>query len=159
MIRKIVLTLRAQKNLITETAKFKKLETGGVLCGYYDKESLVIDTASGPGPNANHQIDEFEIDKEHMDEFLDGQYRESEGKNIYVGEWHTHPQRFPQPSPLDLRSIAERTIEWEHGRIIFVIIGFIEFEAAKLSSQIIAISFDLTGKSFWQIPLEFEVSS
>lgn len=151
--------LSAQKNLITETTKFKKLETGGVLSGYYDEESLIIDTASGPGPNANHQIDEFELDKEHMDKFLDDQYSESEGRKIYVGEWHTHPQKFPQPSPLDLRSIAERTIEWEHGAIIFIIIGFIEFEPSNLSSQIIAIYFDASKKAFYQIQLEFEVTS
>lgn len=151
--------LNAQKNLITETTKIKEFETGGVLCGYYEGESLIIETASGPGPNANHQIDEFEIDKEHMYQFLDDQYRESEGKKIYVGEWHTHPQKIPHPSPLDLRSIAERTHEWEHGWIVFIIIGFIEFKASNLSNQIIAIYFDVDRKSFWQMPIEFEVTS
>jgi integrative and conjugative element protein (TIGR02256 family) len=158
MIKKVVIKSKAKETLIAETHRFKRLETGGVLCGYYDNEYLIIDSVSGPGPDADHQIDEFIMDKEYMDKFLDSQYAESKGKNIYLGEWHTHPQKHPEPSGQDLKSIAERTMEWANGSIVFLIIGFVGLQDKNLPNQIIAIFFDERKQSYWQVPIEFEQS-
>ncbi|HYF66629.1 MAG TPA: Mov34/MPN/PAD-1 family protein [Ohtaekwangia sp.] len=156
MINRILIKKSAADILVSETLKFKKLETGGVLSGYYEKDFLIIDSVSGPGPNAHHQVDEFIIDKEYMDLYLDQQYRDSDGQNIYIGEWHTHPQEAPAPSEQDLVSIAERTIEWKHGAIAFMIIGFVGFELERLPSQSIAIAFHPGKQAFYKIPIKYE---
>lgn len=155
MIKGIIIEPSAKNSLITETSKFKAAETGGVLCGYYKDEYLVIESVSGPGPNALHSIDEFVMDKGFMDVFLDKEYLSSAGKYIYIGEWHTHPQIYPKPSDQDIKSIVERSFEWQHGEIVFLIIGFLRFTATKLEEQIIGLNFDKEKGKIWQLPVKF----
>lgn len=155
MIKGIIIEPSAKNSLSTETSMFKKAETGGVLCGYYRDDYIVIESASGPGPNAVHSVDEFIVDKEFMDVFLDKEYLSSAGKNIYVGEWHTHPQIYPKPSEQDIKSIVERSFEWQHGEIVFLIIGFLRFTATKLEEQTIGLYFDKEKDKMWQLPVEF----
>ncbi|HWJ29860.1 MAG TPA: Mov34/MPN/PAD-1 family protein [Flavisolibacter sp.] len=156
MIRSIVITPEARQSFIEETLKFKKLETGGVLCGSYQGDQLVVTSASGPGPDAVHAIDEFIIDKDYMDAYLDAQYDQSGGMHIYIGEWHTHPQVNPEPSEQDLISICERSIEWQHGEIVFLIIGFLNFSADSLAKQIFGIHYDKEKQSFYQLPIQIQ---
>ena len=35
-------------------------------------------------------------------------FKDSKGKKIYLGEWHTHPEDYPTPSGLDKKSILEQ---------------------------------------------------
>jgi integrative and conjugative element protein (TIGR02256 family) len=156
MITNVIIRPQAKEGLIREIVKISNLETGGVLAGFYSNDTLIVDSVSGPGPNAHHEVDEFIIDKEHMDLYLDQQYRDSVGRNIYIGEWHTHPQEIPIPSEQDLVSIAERTFEWSHGSIVFVIIGFVGFVPHSLGQQIIAISFDKEKQAFYKLPITFK---
>ena len=125
MISKITINKTVKNILIREIEKSKGLETGGVLCGNYNSDTIMVESASGPGQNAVRSFSEFIMDKIYMDSFLDEQYSKSIGKNIYVGEWHSHPEVFPFPSEQDIISIIERTYEWEYGEIIFLIFGFI----------------------------------
>lgn len=155
MIGGIVIEESARNSLISETQKFKVTETGGVLCGIYKDDFIIIKSISGPGPDAYHSVDEFIMDKNYMDEFLDKEYAESKSMNIYVGEWHTHPQVFPEASPQDWQSIGERTLEWGHGDIVFIIIGFLGFDADKLEDQIIALTYDKEEGILWKIPIIF----
>ena len=50
-------------------------------------------------------------------------FKESNGKKIYLGEWHTHPEDYPTPSLLDNKSILERMQkDVLNSEIIFMII-------------------------------------
>lgn len=35
-------------------------------------------------------------------------FKDSNGKKIYLGEWHTHPEDYPKPSSLDKNSILKQ---------------------------------------------------
>jgi integrative and conjugative element protein (TIGR02256 family) len=152
----VIFTKQAKQNLITEILNVRNTETGGILCGYYRDSVLVVESASGPGPHASHQVDEFVVDKNYMHQFLDQQYVESLGNNIYLGEWHTHPQRIPTPSEQDLKSIYERTLEWKHGEIVFLIIGFVGFTASSILEQSFALFYNPKKDKFYQVNVEFQ---
>lgn len=152
MIKKVVLSLKAQQNITEEIGKKPRVETGGVLCGFYKDDEIIITEASGPGLDAVHEIDEFIMDKTFMYAFLDQVYADSLGQSIYIGEWHTHPQVYPEPSPQDFVSIAERSLEWQHGEIVFLIIGFIQFTDEVFPEQLLAIQYNSEGNNFYQVP-------
>jgi len=153
VIQSIIIQPSAKQTLISETLKFKKVETGGVLCGHYRGQHIIIEAVSGPGLKAIHSEIEFILDKDFMHTFLDREYSTSMGLNIFVGEWHTHPQVLPLPSPQDMQSIFERSCEWSHGDIVFLIIGFIRFSPEKLESQITGLYFDKEKGQFYQLPI------
>jgi integrative and conjugative element protein (TIGR02256 family) len=100
-----------------------------------------IVSASGPGVKARQTLIEFVYDKEHVDPFLEKQYNLSKGLNIYVGEWHSHPQSIPYPSKQDFKSFYERVLEWRNSQLIFLITGFINLTSENFYDQTVAISF------------------
>lgn len=52
-------------------------------------------------------------------------FKESGGKKIYLGEWHSHPEDLPMPSQLDCKSIKEQIIfnKLNSNTIFMIIIG------------------------------------
>ena len=46
-----------------------------------------------------------ERDASKANEFISLDYEESEHTRVYVGEWHTHPEKKPSPSGTDCCSI------------------------------------------------------
>lgn len=156
MLRSIIVTKPAKDSIIQEIYKNNSIETGGVLVGCYYADNIIIHSASGPGPAANHSLLEFIIDEAYMYDFLDIEYVTSSGKNIYVGEWHTHPQVKPFPSEQDFQSFYERTIEWKHGELAFIIIGFEGLTSVNIEEQIIAIAFDLFESKFYRLHVVLE---
>jgi len=54
---------------------------------------------------------------------IDAYFKKSKGKSIYLGTWHTHPQRIPSPSSID-RKDWHCCIERNQDRqLFFLIIG------------------------------------
>jgi len=86
------------------------LETGGILTGYVaDNNEPVILSVFGPGPNATHNRHRFEPDHEWQCQQLDELYAASQATQVYLGDWHTHPDSSADMSWRDrrtLRSIA-----------------------------------------------------
>ncbi|HEY0654042.1 MAG TPA: Mov34/MPN/PAD-1 family protein [Chryseosolibacter sp.] len=152
-IEKVVITVTARQQLLEEINRAEYVETGGVLCGNYSEDSLRIHSISGPGSGAHQTLTEFVADKDFIDKFIDDQYRESDGHNIYIGEWHSHPQRYPVPSSQDLESFLERTYEWTIGDIVFIIVGFVNLTQANLQDQIVAVRFDKKEKKFFYVEI------
>ena len=82
------------------------LETGGVLVGYVaDDGDVVVHASIGPGPNAQHGRFRFTPDHAWQCGRLDSHFADSTGVNVYVGEWHTHPQGSAVMSLLDRRTL------------------------------------------------------
>ena len=156
MIESVIISRQAQDIWLQEIKRSPKIETGGVLCGYYTSNSIFIDIVSGPGSHSSQSAIEFEMDVEFMNEFLDNQYSKTSGKNIYVGEWHSHPQVHPLPSEQDIQSMYERIIEWQHGEIVFIIIGFINFAKNNLKQQITALTIHTEYDYLISLPITLE---
>lgn len=81
-------------------------EIGGLLVGYRaDNGELVIQEMIGPGPKARHSPFRFVPDHSWQCDRLDAVYHDSNGRLIYLGDWHTHPNGVPEMSALDRRTL------------------------------------------------------
>lgn len=85
------------------------LETGGALFGH--ENALVVTFASGPGPNAVHEPGYFLRDLEHTRLAADRAHKLD--RSQWIGEWHTHPNGPPEPSPLDLNTYIAHLVDSE----------------------------------------------
>jgi len=132
----------SSKALVTFTSeiqRYQDLESGGVLLGYIvDEDTIYIETASEGGSKAIHEEFYFRADPNYVDMIIDMEYANSGGKVVYLGEWHTHPQIHPEPSPKDLQSLTE-IAESADLFSLLLIIGAVNFQPNKFIDQSIAI--------------------
>ncbi|MDF2449445.1 MAG: Uncharacterized protein K0R26_1949 [Bacteroidota bacterium] len=122
----------------SEIEKYGRIETGGVLIGRIQDGVAIIEKATNGGPNATHKEFFFQADPNYVDMIIDMEFANSDGKNVYLGEWHTHPQTHPQPSPKDLRSLDEIADTSEEFAIL-LILGAIDFNIKRLPNQYYSI--------------------
>jgi integrative and conjugative element protein (TIGR02256 family) len=69
------------------------LETGGILLGYCSEggDTAVITTCIGPGPQASRSRASFVPDHDfHLAEVA-RHYDETGRREVYLGDWHSHP--------------------------------------------------------------------
>ncbi len=81
--------LMQMRNLANEHTP---LETGGALVGY-EAENLevVVTDVIGPGPHAKHRRLRFRPDYDYQQAQLDRHFAQTQGREFYLGDWHTHP--------------------------------------------------------------------
>ena len=104
--------------LITSTAikiiesykqtKKKDHESGGILLGQILDNNIHILRATTPNKFDKSSRYSFECDKDAAQVIIDYEFINSENKTIYLGEWHTHPENFPNPSDIDLGMIKSQ---------------------------------------------------
>jgi integrative and conjugative element protein (TIGR02256 family) len=82
-----------------------KPESGGILIGYYiDEYSFIITDISTPTDNDICSRYSFIRSHKNAQRFIKQKFEKSNGKKIYLGEWHTHPENCPTPSNVDILS-------------------------------------------------------
>lgn len=82
-------------------------ETGGMLLGYHSSDGDVVVTAIiGPGPRARHSRLRFAPDHPYQQELLEQHFTRTEGRETYLGDWHTHPDGACALSSLDKRVLT-----------------------------------------------------
>jgi len=92
-----------------------KPESGGILMGYVLKENVfAINDISVPSKFDKASRYNFTRSKKNAQMILNKAFKSSNGKQIYLGEWHTHPEDYPSPSNLDFKSIKKQF----HGNIL-----------------------------------------
>jgi integrative and conjugative element protein (TIGR02256 family) len=103
----IVLPASLVDEMRTESERGLPNETGGVLVGHIDPDGRSRITAVvGPGPSALRTRNRFRRDGEYAQVEVDRLHRESDGRDDYLGEWHSHPQSVPA-------SVVDRgSMEW-----------------------------------------------
>jgi integrative and conjugative element protein (TIGR02256 family) len=96
-------------NLITaEMYKWYPKETGGVLIGsWVNKKEVIISDIIGPGPNAIHTYTSFTPDDAYHINVIARIYTESQCKQTYLGDWHTHPNEKAYLSELDKKTLRK----------------------------------------------------
>jgi integrative and conjugative element protein (TIGR02256 family) len=77
-------------------------ETGGILVGVDDGETVEIRCAGGPGPRAIRRADLISRETAFAQEVVDREWKR-DGSD-WIGEWHTHTVGRPLPSKLDRRT-------------------------------------------------------
>lgn len=84
------------------------LETGGMLIGYVgDNGEAVVKNIIGPGPKAHHGRFRFVPDGEYQQAALEKIFLETEGRETYLGDWHTHPKGENSLSYFDKITLAK----------------------------------------------------
>lgn len=101
-------------------------ETGGQLFATLSPTEIRILKATGPTRGDLRSRFGFRPDRRRQQREIN-QMREL-GLH-FVGDWHTHPQRFPEPSPVDVSSIHDCVRESVHdlNAFLLVVIGTEEF--------------------------------
>jgi integrative and conjugative element protein (TIGR02256 family) len=81
-------------------------EAGGILLGRMLRgcDDVVIDVATRPHPSDQRTRFSFIRQRQPAQDLVIRAWEESQGTCIYLGEWHSHPQTRPHPSPLDFRN-------------------------------------------------------
>lgn len=83
------------------------LETGGMLIGYIALTGEpVVTSIIGPGPKAKHRRFKFTPDGSYQQTILEAHFKETDGRETYLGDWHTHPRGAPTLSYLDKCTLA-----------------------------------------------------
>ncbi len=86
-----------------------KSEAGGVLMGYFlEDNNYSITDVSSPSELDKSSRFTFTRSKKNAQKIINKIFKDSNGKKIYLGEWHTHPEDYPTPSSLDKKSILEQ---------------------------------------------------
>lgn len=87
-----------------EARKHLPNETGGILLGRCSPDDTLVVKAGDGGPNAAHTPSGFRRDGEHAQQLRDWTVATSDGRDDYVGEWHSHPLDV-EASPTDRHSM------------------------------------------------------
>ena len=83
---------------------YASTEAGGTLIGERRGQHIVVTHISEPGPGDIRSRNQVERKGEHHQKKVDELFQQSNGFLVYLGEWHTHPEDFPQPSYIDIKS-------------------------------------------------------
>ena len=89
-----------------EVESSPEAETGGVLLGYVENRTAIVVRATGPGPKAKRTARRFERDVDFIQSELEGAAREFGERGLYIGEWHSHLEKSPEPSGRDILSLS-----------------------------------------------------
>lgn len=88
--------------------QINKNESGGILLGQVSKNNIYVLKNSIPSKYDISKRYSFERDMTNAQKIIDLEFKESEGRTIYLGEWHTHPENDPNPSGQDLKMIKDQ---------------------------------------------------
>lgn len=83
-------------------------ESGGILIGQVSDQNILISRATSPNKSDTQGATKFIRNKDIAQEIIEYEFQNSEMKNIYLGEWHTHPAIEAHPSSQDLKMIKEQ---------------------------------------------------
>lgn len=87
--------------------QYYPLETGGMLLGYIaENKDYVVTSIIGPGPQARHYRHTFEPDSDYQLNILHARYMGTNGRETYLGDWHSHPDGTTSLSRRDKQTLA-----------------------------------------------------
>jgi len=88
-----------------EAASRRILETGGPIFGYATDDAVVITRVFGPGPGARHRPTRFSANPSWVKACIDEVFVSTDGKESYLGDWHSHPLGGSSPSGSDVNAV------------------------------------------------------
>lgn len=106
--------------------KQKDTEAGGILIGriLIENNNFIIDDVSEPMFSDVRKRAKFKRKSETHQAYFDSEWTASDGRCFYLGEWHTHPERNPQPSNIDLKDWKRIVnLNFESDFLFFIILG------------------------------------
>lgn len=101
-------------------------ETGGALGGYFRRDNtLVISHVMPPSQRSEAGFSWFKRHRGDAQIFVNTVFTDSGGAANYAGEWHTHPEPFPEPSGHDRKMMKDllKRSKLEIDFLVGVIVG------------------------------------
>jgi integrative and conjugative element protein (TIGR02256 family) len=107
-------------------------EAGGVLLGRFivNTKDIVIDDVSIPLIGDKRTRTSFVRNAKSHQRIIDQQWTKSKGTCHYLGEWHTHPESYPDYSSVDIKNWKERLKNdyFTSRYLYFIILGIKKIE-------------------------------
>jgi integrative and conjugative element protein (TIGR02256 family) len=102
------------------------LEAGGQLFAKLSAEEVIVEHATGPRASDLRRPTLYVPDRTAEQQEIDFWHKR---QLHYVGDWHTHPEKRPQPSGSDRQSIRESFVRSKHNLrgFLMMIVGTGEF--------------------------------
>lgn len=122
--------LSIASNVIDIWKKYRQVnadmhESFGVMIGSQENEpvSVVIEDVTTPLPKDRHSRSNFLlIDKGHQ-KTVDAAFKKSNGALGYLGTWHTHPEKNPSPSAIDINDWRKCIKRNPDRKLFFIVVG------------------------------------
>ena len=123
--RDVVLRQTALAKMRYHYRKSDTKEAGGILLGKVCPGRVSIEDATTPNASDRSGRFFFIRSKVPAQEEIDRKWRASDGRVIYLGEWHTHAEARPQPTGQDRQMIESclRTTVMEIDFLLLLILG------------------------------------
>lgn len=83
-------------------------EAGGILLGQVKGKYIYISRVTTPSYLDISSRYEFVRDRYTAQLIVNSSFYNSDGRTIYLGEWHTHPENIPSPSSQDFKMIKNQ---------------------------------------------------
>ena len=115
----------AEFSEIQANGDFQK-ETGGILIGYYQSFCNRLLITDMTHPQREDLMERFRFIRRSTghQEIMDELWESSGYRKSYLGEWHTHNEKVPKPSTVDInnwKKISQRIHNFDE--LFFVIVG------------------------------------
>lgn len=106
----IIKITRTALDVIETHKQIKKRakESGGILLGQVIGNEVYILKASTPNRFDKASRHSFDCNKDAAQVIMNYEFINSSKKTIYIGEWHTHPENYPNPSGVDKKMIVQQ---------------------------------------------------
>ena len=86
----------------------KDSEAGGILLGQVTEKNVYILKVTIPNKFDSASRCSFDCNKDAAQIIINYEFFNSGQKTIYIGEWHTHPEDYPNPSVVDNKMIDKQ---------------------------------------------------
>lgn len=83
----------------------KDNESGGIILGQVTEKNVYILKVTTPNKFDSASRYSFDCNKDAAQIIINYEFLNSNQKTIYIGEWHTHPEDYPNPSGVDKKMI------------------------------------------------------
>lgn len=107
MIQPSVLTTFANNRQLRSDSR----EAGGQLFARISGQDILLELATGPRETDKRSRYSYQPDRRAEQREIDRLHHEN---LLFVGDWHTHPEPLPHPSPQDLVSIRDTVTKSTH---------------------------------------------